>query len=170
MQTSCSGSLRAPLTDNAEQQDDWRVTCFSTIGEMAGVIEMVMTIMASMGYTEKDIFGARLVLEEAICNAIKHGHHHDPTKVIEVRYCIRADHFLIEVEDEGPGFDPTQVPDATAPENLDRPCGRGLLLMRYYAAWVRYNRKGNCVTFCICPSEPFLMHLAMEPILEVVRI
>ena len=121
---------------------------------MAVVIEAVVTVMAERGYPPKDIFGTRLALEEAICNAIKHGHQTDPTKVVEVRYVIRADHFLVAVEDQGPGFDPLQVRDATTPENLERPCGRGLLLMRHYAAWVRHNPEGNCVTFCICPSEP----------------
>jgi serine/threonine-protein kinase RsbW len=170
MQTSCSDSVQAMSADNPGPRDDWHVYCLSSINEMADVIELVVTIMVSLGYTEKDVFGARLALEEAICNAIKHGHRHDPAKVVEVRYCSRTDHFLIEVEDQGPGFDPKQVPDATAPENLERPCGRGLLLMRYYAAWVRYNRKGNCVTFCIFPSAPLPMQFAIEPILAGVRI
>jgi serine/threonine-protein kinase RsbW len=140
--------------DNLERQEDWNVKCLSANQEVPEVIETVVAAMTGLGYVPKDIFGTRLALEEAICNAIKHGHQHDPIKVVEVRYCIRADHLLLEVGDQGPGFDPAQVPDATAVENLERPCGRGLLLMHHYAAWVRHNRTGNCVTFCICPSEP----------------
>jgi serine/threonine-protein kinase RsbW len=154
MRTSRKDSVSTMLADDLEQQEDWHVKCLSSIQEMSQVIEAVVAAMTGLEYLPKDIFGTRLALEEAICNAIKHGHQHDPTKVVEVRYFIRADHLLLEVEDQGPGFDPSQVPDATAAENLQRPCGRGLLLMRHYAAWVRHNRTGNCVTFCIRSSEP----------------
>jgi len=117
-------------------------------------IERVTAVLAELGYPPRDMFGARLALEEAICNAIKHGNQNDPTKLVDVRYCIRTDHLLVEVEDQGSGFVPGHVRDATAPENLDRPCGRGMLLIHHYATWVRHNREGNCITFCICPSEP----------------
>mgnify|MGYP002625957559 CR=1 FL=1 len=50
------------------------------------------------------------------------------------------------IRDDGPGFDPTRLPDATAPANLERPCGRGLLLMRTFMNGVRYNATGNEVT------------------------
>jgi serine/threonine-protein kinase RsbW len=168
MRTSCD-SVSALLANDRQQQDDWHVHCLSTFQEMAVVIEMVVTVLADLGYPDKDLFGARLSLEEAICNAIKHGHRHDPTKIVEVRYCIRSDHFLMEVEDEGPGFDPSHVPDATASKNLERPSGRGLLLMRHYAAWVRHNRAGNCVTFCLCPSEPLPVDEMAESLLAAVR-
>jgi len=154
MRTSRKDFVSTMLADDLEQQEDWRLKCLSSIQEVSKVLESVVATMTGLGYPPKDIFRTRLALEEAICNAIKHGHQHDPTKVVEVRYCIRADHLLVEVEDRGPGFDPSQVPDATAAENLQRPCGRGLLLMRHYAAWVRHNRTGNCVTFCVRSSEP----------------
>ena len=50
------------------------------------------------------------------------------------------------VRDEGPGFDPSSLPDPTDPANLDRPCGRGMLLMRTFMDNVIYNDKGNEVT------------------------
>lgn len=162
MRTFREDSDPAILADNLEPQEDWCVKYLSSVQEMAAVIEAVVTVMAAMGYPPKDVFGTRLALEEAICNAIKHGHQHDPTKIVEVRYCIRAAHFVLEVEDQGPGFDPSQVPDPTALENLERPCGRGLLLIGYYAAWMRHNRKGNCVTFCIRPSKPLPSEQAVE--------
>jgi serine/threonine-protein kinase RsbW len=153
---NCPGKERVGrrLAHRPEPPNDWSFHCLSSVQEMAQVIEAVVTIMAELGYSPEDIFGARLALEEAICNAIKHGHQHDSTKVVEVRYCIRGDHCLVEVEDQGRGFDPAQIPDATTAENLERPCGRGLLLIRHYAAWMYHNPEGNCVTFCTCPSAP----------------
>ena len=150
MRLSCSDFMQAIGAAEFAPEDDWRANGLSSLQEMPVVIDALVRVLTELGYPAKDIFGARLSLEEAICNAIKHGHRHDASKVVEVRYCIRADHFLLEVEDQGPGFDPARVPDATAPENLARPCGRGLLLMRHYAAWVRHNRTGNCVTLCVC--------------------
>jgi CheY-like chemotaxis protein len=50
------------------------------------------------------------------------------------------------IRDEGPGFDPSTLPDPTDPSNLDRPCGRGLLLMKTFMDEVSYNAAGNEVT------------------------
>lgn len=50
------------------------------------------------------------------------------------------------IRDEGPGFDPRKIPDPRDPGNIDRPCGRGLLLMQTFMDEVRYNEQGNCVT------------------------
>ena len=50
------------------------------------------------------------------------------------------------IRDEGPGFDPGELPDPTDPAYLDRPCGRGLLLMRTFMDDVEYNPLGNEVT------------------------
>ena len=55
---------------------------------------------------------------------------------------------LVKVEDQGPGFDPGQVADPLAPENLGRESGRGLLLMRSFLTCVRHNERGNRVTLC----------------------
>ncbi len=52
------------------------------------------------------------------------------------------------IEDQGRGFQPEEVPDPFAPENLERPSGRGLVLMRNYMTSVRYNAAGNRVTMC----------------------
>ena len=119
---------------------------------MIPLIEAVIAKMASLGFSEKDIFGMRLALEEALVNSVKHGHRHDPTKNVEIRYRVCHEHALVQVEDQGPGVDPAGIPDPTASENWERPCRRGVLLMRSYMTWIRYNERGNCVTLCKCPS------------------
>jgi anti-sigma regulatory factor (Ser/Thr protein kinase) len=50
------------------------------------------------------------------------------------------------IRDQGPGFDPAQLPDPTDPENLERVSGRGLLLMRTFMDEVTFNKSGNQVT------------------------
>lgn len=62
---------------------------------------------------------------------------------IEVAVKLTRDEAQFTVRDEGPGFDPRILPDPTDPANLDRPCGRGILLMRTFTDDVRYNDSGN---------------------------
>jgi serine/threonine-protein kinase RsbW len=96
----------------------------------------------------------RLALEEAVVNGLRHGNGGDSSKRVRVRYRVDAETLLVEVKDEGAGFDADAVPDATLPENLDRPGGRGLLLMRHFMTWVRYHGCGNRVTLCKRPTAP----------------
>jgi serine/threonine-protein kinase RsbW len=91
----------------------------------------------------------RVGLTEALSNAMLYGNHRDPSKrvLLEIQFlqeCIEA-----RVTDQGAGFDPATVPDPTTPENLARPCGRGLFLMRKLLDEVRYNDQGNQVTLVL---------------------
>jgi serine/threonine-protein kinase RsbW len=96
-------------------------------------------------FPDHDIFGIKLAVEEALVNAIKHGNQLDRTKTVRVAYQVDADRFDVEISDQGPGFDPGDVPDPTSPENIERPCGRGLLLMRHYMTEVNYHDRGRLV-------------------------
>jgi serine/threonine-protein kinase RsbW len=116
--------------------------------EIVPAIEDIVRRLPSAGYGEKEIFAIRLALEEALVNAIKHGHKGDPNKEVQLRYHLTPERLLAEIEDQGPGFKPEDVPDPCAAENLERSCGRGLLLMQKFMTWVRYNETGNCVTMC----------------------
>jgi serine/threonine-protein kinase RsbW len=95
--------------------------------------------------SEKDIFGIRLALEEALVNAMKHGNQMDRTKTVSVASRVLEGRIEIHITDEGTGFDPSDVPDPTAVENIERPCGRGLMLMRYYMSEVSFTGCGNSV-------------------------
>ena len=105
----------------------------------------VLDEAARCGFCENTAFAIKLALEEAFTNAFRHGNKCDPRKHIIVRYEVTAEHIEIEVEDEGDGFDPNQVPDPTQPEFIDRPHGRGIMLMCAYLDAVEYNASGNTV-------------------------
>jgi serine/threonine-protein kinase RsbW len=96
-------------------------------------------------FSEREIFAIKLAVEEALVNAIKHGNQMDPDKSVRVAYTLRPDRFDVRITDEGPGFNPDEVPDPTAPENLERPCGRGLLLIRYYMTAVTFQDDGRTI-------------------------
>jgi serine/threonine-protein kinase RsbW len=131
-----------------EVQECWRRQSLSSLAEMPGVIDDLLERLRSAGFSLADSFGIRLALEEAIVNAVKHGHREDPGKEVEVSYRVTDAWLVAQVRDQGPGFDPSLVPDPLDAENLDREGGRGLHLMRAYMSWVRYNEAGNCVTMC----------------------
>jgi serine/threonine-protein kinase RsbW len=114
--------------------------------EARSIQERIEQLLQERQAHDHDIFSIRLALEEALVNAIKHGNQMDRAKKVQVSYRLLADRFEVAIVDEGEGFDPNDVPDPTAIENLERPCGRGLMLMRHYMSEVQYNARGNAVT------------------------
>lgn len=109
------------------------------------LLDELLGELKSREWVDHDIFSVHLALEEALVNAIKHGNRCDAHKQVHVQCKISPDTFWIEITDEGPGFDPSAVPDCTEVENLDRPCGRGIMLMRNFMSHVEYNETGNTV-------------------------
>jgi serine/threonine-protein kinase RsbW len=88
-------------------------------------------------------------LTEALSNAMLYGNGHDPSKCVVVEVTMAPGRLQAKIRDQGAGFDPTSVPDPTRPENLTRPCGRGLFLMRQLLDEVSYNDRGNEVTLVL---------------------
>ncbi len=122
------------------------LTIPSDLGEARRVQELIEVALQASSYTEHDIFSIKLALEEALVNAIKHGNQMDPDKRVLVVFHVTRERFDIRITDEGVGFNPEDVPDPTAIENLERPCGRGLLLMRGFMTEVEYHGRGNVVS------------------------
>jgi serine/threonine-protein kinase RsbW len=125
----------------------WHEVIIRSLPEIAPVLDAVVAEMAAQNYPARDIRAVRLVLEEAACNAIKHGNAGDPTRWVWIRYHIDQQSVSVEVEDQGDGFNPDTVPDPCRAENLSRPSGRGLLLMRHYSSWFHIHGRGNRVSF-----------------------
>lgn len=65
---------------------------------------------------------------------------------VRVHARVSRDEATFEITDEGPGFDPSSLPDPTDPQNLDKPSGRGLLLIQTFMDEVRHNARGNQIT------------------------
>lgn len=91
----------------------------------------------------------RVGLTEALSNAMLYGNAHDPTKSVVVEVAIGPGLVRATVRDQGTGFDPAAIPDPTRPENLTRPCGRGVFLMRQLLDEVWFNDRGNEVTLVL---------------------
>ena len=122
------------------------VTIPSDPAEARRIQDDIERLLQSHHVSERDVFSIKLALEEALVNAIKHGNQMDRSKQVQISYRVTSELFEIHITDEGKGFDPEDVPDPTAVENLERPCGRGLMLMRHYMTEVAYNERGNGVS------------------------
>jgi serine/threonine-protein kinase RsbW len=129
-------------------RDGWRWAEVHTHAEGVPVSVELTAALKALGYAPTDVFSVRLALEEALANAIRHGHGGDPAKAVRVGYHADREQVEVEIEDEGDGFDPSAVAGPLVPECLERGSGRGLYLMRACMTWVRHNDRGNRVTLC----------------------
>ena len=145
--------FRGRTVDLALEEHAQRVQVH-TPAELRPLCEQLENRMRVLGYPSRDLFAVKLAVQEAAVNAFRHGNLGDPGKTIHVRCLVTAAEVLVEVEDQGPGFDPDQVPDPLTEENLQRRGGRGVFLMRAYMTWVSFNREGNRVTLARQRSDP----------------
>lgn len=118
----------------------------SDLAEARRVQTEIEEALQSNRFGERDIFSIQLALEEVLVNAIKHGNQMDPAKCVRGEYTVTEERFDVRIEDEGPGFDPNDLPDPTSEEGIERACGRGVFLIKHYMTSVEYHGKGNIVT------------------------
>ena len=90
-------------------------------------------------------FKLQVVLSEALANAIIRGNQEALDKWVEVRAELRADVIRVHVTDEGPGFDPSTIPEPIQPDQIDEAGGRGLFLIRKLVDGVQFNEQGNSI-------------------------
>jgi serine/threonine-protein kinase RsbW len=115
-----------------------------------GLVDTVVELFARHCFDGRQasrhtLFRLRVSLAEALANAIQSGNACDPEKLVLVHAELFVDHIRLRVSDEGPGFDPSLVPDPRDPEKLESPCGRGLFIIRHLAERVEFNEKGNTI-------------------------
>ena len=130
----------------------------STLTASEGACHLIMAMLDECGFSKEDVFAVHLALEEAIINAIRHGNDMDPDKEVKVSYCVDAEKFEVWIEDQGAGFDPNSVPDPRCGDNLYKPNGRGLLLMRSYMDVVEHDERGSRVHMVRYRNRPSLVH------------
>ncbi len=120
------------------------------VQSIEGAVEMVMARCAASAREARRLdLNFRVGLTEALSNAMLYGNAHDPSQNVRLEVRIVGGRLRATVRDQGNGFDPAAVPDPTRPENLTRPCGRGLFLMRQLLDEVFYNERGNEVTLVL---------------------
>jgi serine/threonine-protein kinase RsbW len=113
--------------------------------ELRDVQKRILDRVENCRFDSQSIFAIKLALEEALINAIKHGNKLDPRKKVTVAAKVTPRRCEIQIEDQGPGFRRSGVPDPTADENLLKCSGRGILLMEAYMDKVDWSRGGRRV-------------------------
>ena len=98
------------------------------------------------GLDEDATHWVSVAVRESVINAIKHGNREDPPEARHrrVRRCRRArspQEFVVEVLDEGEGFDPEEVANPLDPENVLKSSGRGIFFMRNFMDDVSIARR-----------------------------
>lgn len=116
------------------------------VGSGMRVLEAIVLELSLAGFERRQIGLIELAFTEALTNAVRHGNQDDPQKMVLIQYGIDDFGFELAIQDEGSGFDPGAVEDPTEHENLSRPGGRGLLLIRSLMVDVRFNDRGNQIT------------------------
>lgn len=114
-----------------------------SIGSRFENIELVQVVLKdaleNLGMGEDARQWVDVAVREAVANAIKHGNEMDPSKEVQVGLAVDDGIVVIEILDQGPGFDPSSLGDPRAPENLLKPNGRGIFYMRSFMDSIEYG-------------------------------
>jgi serine/threonine-protein kinase RsbW len=117
---------------------------FTSAFEMLDFVHVVSDHVArSFGFDEDSRHWVCVAIRESVINAIKHGNRNDTSKHVFVEFETASNEtpkLLIRVRDEGEGFDPEEIADPLAPENLLKSGGRGIFLIRSFMDDVRVQR------------------------------
>ena len=119
---------------------------FDSKPENIAVVEkLIDKISADHGIVAEHYGNVLIAMTEGVNNAIVHGNKLDETKSVSVSCAIDEKTLVFRITDEGPGFDFDNLPDPTAPENIEKPHGRGVFLMRHLADECAFEDEGRIV-------------------------
>lgn len=109
-------------------------------------VEKLVDELSSEFNISADVYGNVLIAAlEAANNAILHGNKLDETKYVNIFVKMESHLLRIKIDDEGKGFDYKNVPDPTAPENIENVNGRGIFLMEKLSDRIEFTRNGATV-------------------------
>ena len=113
--------------------------------EMLDFVQVVSDRMAQLaGLDEDAVHWIGVAVRESVINAIKHGNREDHAKLVTVEFAMapvaKPDELVVRVLDQGEGFDPEEVADPLAPENILKSSGRGIFFMRSFMDDVTLRR------------------------------
>ncbi len=132
------------MTDAHPTPDSARLLVINQPGHIDRAQDQIVAAAERHHYPKASIFALRLSLQEAVSNAFRHGHKDlPPSTPVAIEYDVADARIRVAIQDQGPGFDPSSVPDPTLETNLEIPSGRGLFLMKAYMESLTYNASGN---------------------------
>ena len=122
----------------------FELTVPSGVEALTAVHELVEKASRAFGLSEELAHWIELTVNESTINAIEHGNGGDPSKNVFLSISSDGKNIEVIVEDQGPGFELAEIPDPTDVENLLKPGGRGILIIRSFMDTVEVTeRKGG---------------------------
>lgn len=116
----------------------------SRIDSITIVENFIDELSAKYGFSDELYANVLTCLSEAVINAIVHGNCESLEKKVYINLEVIEDKRLIfTISDEGDGFDFNNLPDPTAPENIENLTGRGVFIIKKLADQCIFNSKGN---------------------------
>ena len=114
--------------------------------ESINKVEVLIDSVCSRLLVNEDYYGNVLIaVTEAVNNAIQHGNKEAEDLTVDLFVGDKETDFCFSVNDAGPGFDFKNLPDPTAPENVEKENGRGIFLMKSLAEEVEFEDNGRSV-------------------------
>jgi serine/threonine-protein kinase RsbW len=104
----------------------------STLESVDAAETLVLDVAEGSGFQEEDLHKIGMAVREAMVNAVVHGNRYNLKKKVHLSVTFDQDRLSIRIADEGEGFEPKDLPDPLAEENLLRQSGRGLLLIKAF--------------------------------------
>jgi serine/threonine-protein kinase RsbW len=118
----------------------------SDLRNLTDVELLIDTVCEDLSLNEDHYGNILIAVTEAVNNAIIHGNNYNSDKRVKIGVEKKDEKVVFIVEDEGAGFDYTNLPDPTAPENLEKPDGRGIFLMKNLSDEVIFDHNGSKVS------------------------
>lgn len=123
-----------------------REISFESVAENIHIVENLIDEICETLNVNEEYYGNILIsLTEAVNNAMVHGNKLDSQKKVLVTVKTDETSIHFTISDEGPGFDYDNLPDPTAPENIEKPNGRGVFLMKNLADGCNFEENGRIV-------------------------
>ena len=135
------------ITNRVDMSDDtvlYTLQLPSKVESITSIENFVDTLKDEYNIGDDTYANMLTCLSEATINAIVHGNKQDENKKVYINQEVQSGKRLkFTVADEGEGFDYNQLPDPTAPENLENLTGRGVFIIKHLADQCIFNLKGN---------------------------
>ncbi len=136
---------------------------FPSKAENLNQVEVLINEVCKNFEVSEDYYGNILIaLTEAVNNAIHHGNKSNPNKEVRISFDTKGSILNFTIEDDGPGFDFDNLPDPTDPQNIEKPHGRGVFLMRNLADNIEFDNDGATVTMSFNLDDELLKEVQKE--------
>lgn len=120
----------------------------SKLDLVRGLVSKIVEEMHRIGFNrEYTAMNIPIAVDEAVVNAIVHGHQCVPDRKVDVKVNIDKEKIKVKVKDTGNGFNVNNISNPTLVNNISKSCGRGIFLINCLMDEVKFNKKGNEIVF-----------------------